>query len=176
MKKANFLKKDYKMIKYTDAQITFREVPDEISLSINISNCPYKCQGCHSPRLQQNIGKELTKEIIYDLIEQHKSEITCVTFLGDGGNMKEIADLIKYVHLNGYLTCLYTGSTNIDDIIHECDGCLNFLKIGQYVKKFGGLDSSSTNQRFIKIHYKDDANGKKFVEYKDLTERFRIKY
>ena len=48
------------MIKYTDTQIVFSEIPDEITLAINISNCQNNCPGCHSPYLKQNIGKELT--------------------------------------------------------------------------------------------------------------------
>ena len=42
--------------------ITFSEVPDEISLCINISNCPIKCPDCHSKFLWENIGKEITDE------------------------------------------------------------------------------------------------------------------
>ena len=39
------------MLKYVDSQITFREIPDEITLCINISNCPFRCKGCHSKEL-----------------------------------------------------------------------------------------------------------------------------
>ena len=48
------------MIKYKETQVTFSEVPDEISLCINISNCPHRCKGCHSPYLQEDVGYELT--------------------------------------------------------------------------------------------------------------------
>ena len=37
------------MLKYSNYEITFAEVPDEISLCINLTNCPHKCIGCHSP-------------------------------------------------------------------------------------------------------------------------------
>lgn len=33
---------------YTTEQITFQEVPNEISLSFLIAGCPLKCKGCHS--------------------------------------------------------------------------------------------------------------------------------
>ena len=39
------------MLKYLNCQVTFAEVPDEISLCINITNCPNRCPGCHSPEL-----------------------------------------------------------------------------------------------------------------------------
>lgn len=32
------------MVKYTDIQVTFREIPDEITLCINISGCPNHCE------------------------------------------------------------------------------------------------------------------------------------
>ena len=56
------------MIKYTETQVTFSEVPDEISLCINISNCPHRCKNCHSPHLQEDIGEELTFEVLDKLI------------------------------------------------------------------------------------------------------------
>lgn len=45
--------------KYLDTQIVFAEIPDEITLAINITNCPFRCPDCHSPELQRNIGKDL---------------------------------------------------------------------------------------------------------------------
>ena len=35
-------------LNYTTEQITFQEVPNEISLSFLIAGCPLKCKGCHS--------------------------------------------------------------------------------------------------------------------------------
>ena len=36
------------MLKYVNCGIVFQEIPDEVTLSINISNCPCHCPGCHS--------------------------------------------------------------------------------------------------------------------------------
>lgn len=163
------------MIKYTDTQITFREVPDEVSLSINISNCPYRCKGCHSPHLQKNIGKELTTDVLNKLLNENKDKITCVTFLGDGGDINGISELVKYCKLNGYLTCLYTGSENIDEIVDKCE-VLDFIKIGPYIEEKGGLDSPTTNQKFYEIIYETDITDGVWFEYEDLTDKFLIKY
>lgn len=38
-------------MKYSDAQVVFAEVPDEITLAISISGCPNRCPGCHSQHL-----------------------------------------------------------------------------------------------------------------------------
>lgn len=164
------------MIKYTDTQITFREVPNEVSLSINISNCPYRCKGCHSPYLQKNIGKELTTEVLDKLIEKYKDQITCVTFLGDGGNIEEIAGFVKYVWQKGYFTCLYTGSEKIDEIVDVCNGFLCYIKIGPYIEEKGALDKPTTNQKFYKVIYETDMNDGVWFECEDLTDNFLIKY
>ena len=38
-------------MKYIDTKIVFSEVPDEITLAINISGCPIHCADCHSKYL-----------------------------------------------------------------------------------------------------------------------------
>ena len=47
------------MLKYVNTMVTFSEVPDEISLCIEISNCKCHCKNCHSPYLPDDIGEEL---------------------------------------------------------------------------------------------------------------------
>ena len=60
------------MVKYCGHYITAQEVPDEISLVLSITNCPHRCEGCHSPWLQADIGDELTPEILRHLIKAYK--------------------------------------------------------------------------------------------------------
>ena len=57
------------MLKYTDFKITFAEIPDEISLCINISNCPCLCKNCHSSYLAKDIGIILTAAEVEKLIK-----------------------------------------------------------------------------------------------------------
>ena len=54
------------MIKYVpeDTSVVFLEIPDEICCAINISNCPHRCDGCHSQYLRKDIGDELNKDVI----------------------------------------------------------------------------------------------------------------
>ena len=47
------------MLKYHSSYIGFREIPDGITICINISNCPNNCVGCHSPWLLKNEGIKL---------------------------------------------------------------------------------------------------------------------
>ena len=70
------------MLKYVDAVVTFSEIPDEITLCLNISNCPCKCPGCHSKYLWEDIGDKLTKTAIQDLMTSNRGGITCICFMG----------------------------------------------------------------------------------------------
>ena len=56
------------MLKYLNAPVTFAEIPDEITLCINITGCPLQCKGCHSPFLWEDTGEFLTIEMLDYLI------------------------------------------------------------------------------------------------------------
>ena len=62
------------MLKYTTVQVTFREIPDEITLCINISNCPIRCPDCHSKELWNDIGTDLTPEELQQLIQEKTTQ------------------------------------------------------------------------------------------------------
>ena len=50
------------MLRYADYDIVFQEIPDEVTLAINLSNCPNHCKGCHSAYLMEDVGEPLTEE------------------------------------------------------------------------------------------------------------------
>ena len=145
-------------LKYLGSAIVFQEVPTELSLVINISGCPYKCKGCHSPYLWEYKGRYISDDI-EALINEHDG-ITCVCFMGGDQNPQELNELIDYVHYRGLKVCLYTGSDILPQNIYH----LNYIKIGHYSEELGGLDSPVTNQRFFMIQ-----NGM----YTDMTVLFR---
>ena len=35
------------MVRFYNFDIVFAEIPDEVTLAINITGCPYRCPGCH---------------------------------------------------------------------------------------------------------------------------------
>ena len=45
------------MLKYVNTGIVFQEIPDEVTLAINISNCPCRCPGCHSRYLPKGVNQ-----------------------------------------------------------------------------------------------------------------------
>ena len=169
-----------KPLKFLSTSIGFREVPDEISLLINITNCPCRCAGCHSPELWEDAGKLLDLESLQYLLLSYayrlKSPVTCITFLGDGGNLEDLGKLIEYCHKKGFLTCLYTGSTGAYNAIVCSNKTLDYIKVGRYMKEMGPLDSPSTNQRFYKIHYLQLQDGTdNGWSLEDITYKFRHK-
>lgn len=72
------------MLKYVDYDILFQEIPDEVTLAINLSRCPYRCKGCHSPQLQSDIGEELNEEALLRLLQRYGKSVTCICFMGGG--------------------------------------------------------------------------------------------
>lgn len=89
------------MLKYVDTAITFSEIPDEITLCINLSNCPCHCEGCHSPHLAEDIGQVLTISRIEKLISGNKG-ITAICFMGGDNDHKLINHYAKLIK-NSYI-------------------------------------------------------------------------
>ena len=149
------------MLKYVDAKVVFAEVPDEVTLAINISNCPCQCKGCHSSYLAQDIGTELTFNEVRKLIKKN-SGISCIAFMGGDSEPKIIDALASFVTNHYQLkVAWYSGR---QELSKEID-LQNFdaIKLGPYIEELGPLNSRTTNQRFYKV------NGRELV---DITSKF----
>ena len=137
------------MLKYVDTKVTFAEVPNEISLCINISNCPCACKGCHSSYLAEDIGNELNDDSIKELINNNKG-ITCICFMGGDSNPLEVDALAHFIKINYPIkTAWYSGRQELSKEINLNN--FNFIKLGPYIEDLGPLNSKTTNQRFYKI-------------------------
>lgn len=161
------------MIKYTTAEVVFEEVPDEVTLAINISNCQNCCEGCHSPELRCDIGEELTREKLAELIAENDG-ITCVCFMGEGNDPEALQNLISYLKDKTQLkVALYSGRENVDEDFYW--DMLDYLKIGPYVKEWGPLNSPATNQRMygaVNINKAIHIHGKWRSHWEDITSKF----
>lgn len=142
------------MLKYLNTQVTFAEVPNEITLCINITNCPCHCKGCHSPYLAEDTGKPLNWESLNALIHINRG-ITCVAFMGGDIDPSTINKLASNVRRLGIKTAWYSGRQELSDKIDLCN--FNFIKLGPYNEELGPLNSKTTNQRFYKVF--DFSNG-----------------
>ena len=72
------------MIKYVPqaTSVVLEEIPGKVSLAVDVSNCPMRCPGCHSPFLQTNVGEELTTDIIDELLADNFG-VNCFLFFGN---------------------------------------------------------------------------------------------
>ena len=147
-----------------DTQLLLREVPDEISLGISISQCPYRCKGCHSEYLQGDVGEVLTEEVLSATIKRH-SGITCVCFLGGDGNRDAMCRMFAFVKENFKLkVAWYSGDSSVHD---ETLAFIDYIKVGPYVEALGPIDNPATNQKFFRVIHSEDG-----VSLSDETFRF----
>ena len=155
------------MVKYIneDTVVVFEEIPDEVSLAINISNCQNNCVGCHSPYLKQDIGDELTNDVIDKLVEKNDG-ISCVIFMGEGNDSEGLLSLAKYVREKKHLkVALYSGRQIVEPSIFFS---FDYVKTGPYIAEFGPLNKKTTNQRLYMINREPDSS----INIKDITEKF----
>ncbi|PKP53837.1 MAG: anaerobic ribonucleoside-triphosphate reductase activating protein [Bacteroidetes bacterium HGW-Bacteroidetes-1] len=139
-------------MRFLSEQIVFQEIPKEISLAFEITNCPRRCKGCHTPELQQDIGRLLTQYRFDIVCEKYASAdgkflFSCVLFLG-GEQHPEFISFLKLCKTYRLKTALYTGASEISvDVLN----LLDYVKLGEYVHELGGLNSPTTNQLFLEL-------------------------
>ena len=151
------------MLKYTDSLVTFSEVPDEVTLCIEISNCPYHCPECHSKELWEDIGEWLSVGKLIDLVNKNEG-ITCICFMGGDSDLEELYNLFKFIPMlfKNMKIAWYTGRNNIPNDLPDC---VDYIKIGPYKSEFGPLNNPNTNQR---LYVRDITNN----IFKDITYKF----
>ena len=139
--------------------VVLEEIPDRVSLAVDISNCRGNCEGCHSPFLKKNIGRELTAEVIDALVADNFG-VNCFLFLGEGRDPEALLELADHVRSLGLDAAVYSGREVVEDIFwHHFD----YIKLGSYKPAFGPLNNPSTNQRLYHV-----VDGRP----EDITDRF----
>ena len=118
------------MLKCYSYDIVCQEIPDEITLAVNISCCPNRCPGCHSPWLWEDRGELMTEEMLSALI----------------GNYSASWIKSKYPNIR---TAWYSGRAELPDSFDA--RVLDYLKLGPYIEALGGLKSPDTNQVLYRI-------------------------
>ncbi len=146
------------MIKYIPelTDIVLEEIPDRVSLAVEITNCQGNCPGCHSPFLKRDMGEELTPEAIDEMISSNFG-VDCFLFLGEGADpdaLREAALHVKTSH-PGIELALYSGRENVEDWI---SGLFDYVKVGPYRAECGPLNERSTNQRLY--HHGEDITSR----------------
>ena len=136
------------MLKYLNASVTFAEVPDEITLCINITGCPNRCPGCHSQFLWEDNGEDLTQSTLEQLIRDN-SGVSCVCLMGGDQDPEAINFFGGIIKHSGKKFAWYSGKSEIANEINLNN--FDYIKIGPYIEEKGGLSNSNTNQRFYKV-------------------------
>ena len=157
------------MLRYTDTQVVFREVPGEITLAVNISGCPVRCPECHSKWLWEDRGLELTEEKLRLLVSANRG-VSCVALMGGDAHPKETVRLLASVKARfpELKTCWYSGRSLVRDRLFLADCPPDYLKVGPFDPAYGPLDSPNTNQRMYRITRKEDGA----YDYEDITRKF----
>jgi len=152
------------MLKYVNTGVVFQEIPDEVTLAINISNCPCHCPGCHSHYLWEDVGLPLNTQAIDDFVSKFKSDVTCIAFMGGDADPKWVNQLAQYIHEEypHLKVGWYSGRLRIPSSVKKTD--FDYIKVGPYIKHLGPLNQITTNQRL----YRQTDEG----TFEDITYRF----
>lgn len=154
------------MLKYVDTKVVFAEIPNEITLAINISGCPCNCRGCHSSYLAQDIGEPLDLQHLTNLIDSNRG-ISCVCIMGGDANPSEVDDIAQ--DIKEYYPELKVGWYSGRQELSKDINLENFdiIKLGPYIEELGPLNSKTTNQRMYKVVEQNGNSG-----LVDITNKF----
>ena len=136
------------MLKCYSYDIVCQEIPDEITLAVNISCCPNRCPGCHSPWLWEDAGKLLDESLVDELMGQYGAAVTCFCFMGGDADPSELQRIAGYIRNQWPQLKIgwYSGRESLPEGFDDC--VLDYLKLGPYIAELGGLKSLKTNQKF----------------------------
>lgn len=151
-------------MKFISYDIVFQEIPGEVTLAFNLSGCPNRCMGCHSPHLQNDTGDELTESVLSDVLKVYENAITCICFMGGDNSPENVLSLAKFARQFHKRIAWYSGNSNIYKNARQH---FDYIKLGNYVEELGGLNSPTTNQRLYRIENETMI---------DMTEQFFVNH
>lgn len=143
--------------------VVLEEIPDRVSLAVDISRCRGNCVGCHSPFLKEDIGEPLTEEVIDRLIDDNFG-VDCFLFLGEGRDPETLMRLAAHVRGRGLKAAVYSGREEVEPAFWNL---FDYIKTGPYLPERGPLNHPTTNQR---LYRRTGPGGREAFE--DITPRF----
>lgn len=144
-------------MKIYSTEVSFAEVPDEISLLVNVAGCDLNCPGCHWNEIQDKKIFNFTIDDLMAEIDKNLPLITTVCFMGGEWHHRQLLSMLRATRERNLSTCLYTGKKSV-----TCDlkDNLDFLKTGKWIASRGGLDAETTNQVFMDLNKNEKLNYK----------------
>ena len=150
------------MLKVYNYDIVFQEIPDEVTLAVNLAGCPCHCPGCHSPHLWEDVGLVLDEALLRRIYDEYAGEVTCICLMGGDADPAAVEALCGFIKRDmGLHSGWYSGRAALPeniDLLH-----FDYVKTGPYIESLGGLKSPQTNQRLYRV-----SAGK----LEDITARF----
>ena len=152
------------MLRYVNSGIVFQEIPDEVTLSVNLSNCPCHCPGCHSQYLWEDIGIPLTGDELGRLVRRYRKDITCLCFMGGDAEPEQVDALAGLLRREQPKLKIgwYSGRSIISPKINKRN--FDYIKVGPFLRHLGPLTKPTTNQRLYKVDSQANLT--------DITPRF----
>ena len=147
--------------------VVMEEIPDMVTLAVDISNCTGLCEGCHSPFLRKDVGVELTSAVIDKLLADNFG-VNCFLFLGEGNDREALMSVASYIRTAypAVSLAIYSGRENVEGDIYAL---FDYVKVGPYRPDCGPLNSTTTNQRLYRVSHYD---GQCRFTLQDITSRF----
>jgi len=138
------------MLKVYNYDVVFQEIPDEVTLAVNLTGCPCHCPGCHSPHLWEDIGEVLDEAMLQRIHAEYAGEVTCICLMGGDADPAAVERLCAYIKEQmGLRSGWYSGRPELPagiDLHH-----FDYVKTGPYIDSLGGLKSPQTNQRLYRV-------------------------
>lgn len=162
------------MIKYVPemTSVVLEEIPDRVTLAVEISNCRGNCTGCHSPFLRQDVGAPLTPAVI-DALVRDNFGVNCFLFLGEGQDPETLLALAAHVRALGMPAALYSGRAEVEEAVWAA---FDYVKLGPYLPERGPLNDRNTNQRLYRALGPEETETADLVKagrkFRDMTARF----
>ena len=139
------------MVRYHNFDVVFAEIPGETTLALNITGCPNRCPGCHSPHLQADEGRVLDEAELLGLLARYGRSVTCVAFMGGDAGPHKIARLAGTVRKTcpELRTAWYSGREELPEGFEAA--AFDYVKLGGWVEALGPLTAPTTNQRLYRV-------------------------
>ena len=139
------------MLRYVNTDIVFQELPDEVTLAVNLSGCPCRCPGCHSKHLWSDGGRPLSDQALEQLIDEQQAEITAVALMGGDSAPSEVNSLMQHIRRSHprLHTAWYSGRSLLSPMADLRN--FDYIKLGPYLAHLGPLNNPRTNQRLYRV-------------------------
>jgi len=151
-------------MKYFSTYVSMAEVPNEINLCIAISGCPRGCEGCFWDGKDQD-GSILDSNELGRLLDANPHVTNVVLLGGDWYSfIHTLGPLVYTIQSKNKKATIYSGDS-IEKINEYKTIFPDYVKLGPYIKKQGGLNNPNTNQKLFQYD-------REIQDYVDITNIF----